>query len=122
MFEAGVVTSSLYYGYDVPVYFALGLATSWYVIDGISLAFLAMFVYGILCSAILNGLLYRASGRRLVVWLAIFINLINIEQSFLNSINYAYKMFLIALLLILVEYFVLIAIKRNDHIPLKEIE
>jgi len=104
-YHAGVVTSQLYFGYEEPVYLALGLATSWYVVGGVALGVFAMFLHGLALSFVLNGLLLNVNSWRFMLWLAIFSQTINIEQSFLNSINYAYKLFLVTGIIIIFEWF-----------------
>jgi len=84
-FHVGVITSQLYYGYTEPVYLALGLATSWYVVDGFFWGVAAMFFHGLFISFVVNGLLRNVDGWRFMLWLAVFIPAINIEQSFLNN-------------------------------------
>ena len=105
----------MYYGYNEPVFFALGLATSWYLVGGEVLGVILMFFHGFIISFFINGLIRNANGWRFMLWISVFLASINIEQSFLNNINYAYKIFLIALFLFGLEIIIKLIADRTNH-------
>lgn len=89
--EVGLMVSEMYYGYRKRVYLAISVPMSWYVTYGAYWSYLALCFHFSILAAMLRYCVAYQTWISTAVYLSIVIFGLNIEQSYYETINFAYK-------------------------------
>lgn len=100
LMPVGNLVAQYYYGYDNPnVFLAIGFATSWYITVGWVWSLIIMGIYGVLLARVLEKFRLSKTWFGLNIFIIFLMTTVNIEQSYFEIFNVAFKDILILLVI-----------------------